>query len=107
MLNKSDFQRFDTMKITIVILFTLTIAATNLSCKKNELPLADEYILSSKDSFPEGVTFDPVDRAFYVGSLLGSTITRIDADGTESIFLDLDNEVSFTGMKVDADNRRL
>ena len=107
MLNKSDFQRFDTMKITIVIFFTLTIVATNLSCKKNELPLADEYILSSKDSFPEGVTFDPVDRAFYAGSLLGSTITRIDADGTESIFLDLDNEVSFTGMKVDADNRRL
>jgi Cu-Zn family superoxide dismutase len=91
----------------IIIFFTLLIVAIQVSCKKNDFPLADEYPLSSEDSFPEGVTFDPIDRAFYAGSLNGSTITRIYADGTESVFLDLDSEVSFTGMKVDADNRRL
>lgn len=95
------------MKKNIVIFFTLIIVAINVSCKKDDLPLADEYPLSSKDSTPEGVTFDPIDRAFYAGSLNGSTITRVDADGTESVFLDLDSEVSFSGMKVDAHNRRL
>jgi sugar lactone lactonase YvrE len=53
------------------------------------------------------VTFDPIDRAFYAGSLNGGTITRVDADGTESVFLDLESDVSFSGMKVDALNRRL
>ena len=95
------------MKRNIVIFFTLIIVAISVSCKKNDLPLADEYPLSSKDSKPEGVTFDPIDRAFYAGSLNGGIITRVDADGTESVFLDLDSEVSFSGMKVDAHNRRL
>jgi sugar lactone lactonase YvrE len=91
----------------IVILFTLLIVAVTLSCMHNNIPLADEYPLSSKDSKPEGVTFDPIDRAFYAGSLQGSTITRVDADGTESVFFALDSDVSFAGMKVDAHNRRL
>jgi len=91
----------------IALFFTLIIVAINVSCKTNDIPLADEYQLSSQDSQPEGVTFDPVDRAFYAGSLNGSTITRVDADGTESVFLDLESEVSFSGMKVDALNRRL
>jgi Cu-Zn family superoxide dismutase len=95
------------MKRNIVIFFTLIIVAINVSCNKNDLPLADEYPLSSKDSKPEGVTFDPIDRAFYAGSLVGGTITRVDADGTESVFFDLDSEVSFSGMKIDALNRRL
>jgi hypothetical protein len=74
----------------------------NLSCDNNSVPLSNEYTLSSKNSIPEGVTFDPVDRAFYAGSLQGGTITRVNADGTESIFFDSEIEQSFTGMKVDA-----
>jgi sugar lactone lactonase YvrE len=67
----------------------------------------DEYTLSSRDSFPEGVTFDPVERKFYTGSLQGGTITSIAADGTEKLFFDSEIDLSFTGMKVDACNRRL
>ena len=91
----------------IAVFFTLIIVAVNVSCRTNDIPLADEYPLSSQDSQPEGVTFDPVDRAFYAGSLNGGTITRVDADGTESVFFALASEVSFSGMKVDALNRRL
>jgi len=91
----------------IALFFTLIIVAINVSCKTNDIPLADEYQLSSQDSQPEGVTFDPIDRAFYAGSLNGSTITRVDADGTESVFFALESDVSFSGMKVDARNRRL
>ena len=95
------------MAKNLAIFFTLIIVAVNVSCRTHDVPLADEYPLSSQDSMPEGVTFDPVDRAFYAGSLNGSTITRVDADGTESVFFALAGEVSFSGMKVDARNRRL
>jgi sugar lactone lactonase YvrE len=87
--------------------FILVFGLILLSCMQCHDPLQPEYILSSKDSFPEGVTFDPVARAFYAGSLEGGTITRIDADGTESIFFESDTEVSFTGMKIDPCRRQL
>lgn len=90
-----------------LILFAVIIAFTMMSCRQNREPLATEYTLSSNDSFPEGVTFDPIDRAFYTGSLQGGTINRIKVDGTESVFFTSDSEVSFTGMKVDPCRRRL
>jgi sugar lactone lactonase YvrE len=69
-------------------------------------PLLDEYVLSSDDSVPEGVTFDPVERAFYVGSLAGRGLTKIEADGSESSFGPSDIGTT-VGLKVDAANRRL
>ena len=87
--------------------FVIVIGLILLSCMRCHDPLQPEYIFSSNDSFPEGVTFDPVDRAFYAGSLEGGTITRIDADGTESVFFEIDTEVSFTGMKIDPCRRQL
>ncbi len=77
-----------------------------------ELPsppkLAQEYILSSKDSYPEGITFDPVTRAFYVGSLKHGDLTRIDVAGKETSFVTLDAPGSSTlGMKVDVERRWL
>lgn len=69
-------------------------------------PLRAEYLLSSEDSIPEGVTFDPVERAFYVGSFNGGSITRILADGTEEVIRTADGG-SLTGMKVDEERRRL
>ena len=82
------------MQRTFSILFILVAGLIILSCMRCHDPLKPEYILSSNDSLPEGVTFDPVNRAFYAGSLEGGTITRIDADGTESIFFEIDTEVS-------------
>ena len=95
------------MRKKTVIFFTLIIVAMSVSCKISDVPLADEYPLSKKDSTPEGVTFDPIDRAFYAGSLNGGTITRVAADGTETLFFEEDSDVSFSGMKIDALNRRL
>jgi sugar lactone lactonase YvrE len=95
------------MQRKFLSLFILVIGLILLSCMQCHDPLKPEYILSSKDSFPEGVTFDPFVRAFYAGSLEGGTITRIDADGTESIFFESDAEVSFTGIKIDPCRRQL
>lgn len=70
-------------------------------------PLLDRYSLSSPDSIPEGVAFDTQARAFYVTSLQGASITRINADGSESIFRAADNSASLVGVKVDSERRRL
>ena len=70
-------------------------------------PLQSRYELSSPDSVPEGVAFDPQDRAFYATSLQGGSITRIDADGTETLFREADNRAQLIGAKVDARTRRL
>ena len=75
------------MQTKALIFFTVLIGSVILSCRQSHEPLAPVYTLSSNDSFPEGVTYDPIDRAFYTGSLQGGTITRVDADGTESSFL--------------------
>ncbi len=47
--------------------------------------LLEEYVLDDQDLVPESGDFDSVTRAFYVGSFTEGTITRIDADGTESV----------------------
>ncbi|MGB5266083.1 MAG: SMP-30/gluconolactonase/LRE family protein [Polyangiales bacterium] len=49
-------------------------------------PLEDEYLLSDDALVPESGSFDPTSRSFYVSSATRGDITRVDADGTESIF---------------------
>jgi len=70
-------------------------------------PLQARYVLGSADSVPEGIAFDPVERAFYATSLQGGSITRIAADGTESLFRPADNRARLGGAKVDPAARRL
>jgi sugar lactone lactonase YvrE len=59
--------------------------------------------------FPEGGAFDPVDRAFFVGSLRHGNITRVDESGNESVFYPGtgENERYTLGMQVDAGRRQL
>ncbi len=71
-------------------------------------PLADRYVLTGDDLFPEGGAFDPVDRAFFVSSASHGTVTRVAADGTESVLFAPDEAGWLTmGLRVDADRRRL
>lgn len=49
-------------------------------------PLKDEYLLSDQTLVPESGSFDPTSRSFYVSSATKGDITRVQADGTESIF---------------------
>jgi sugar lactone lactonase YvrE len=70
-------------------------------------PLLERYTLNSQDSVPEGIAFDAVDRNFYATSLQGGSITRVAADGTESLFRQPDNSVSLGGVKVDEARRLL
>lgn len=91
-----------------ILLSILTLSACSDS--NNDSPLIEllsRYVLSSDDSVPEGVAFDPVERAFYATSLQGGSITKISADGTESTFRAADNRARLVGAKVDSHNRRL
>jgi len=63
---------------------------------------------ADRDLFPEGGAYDPVDRAFFVGSLRHGSITRVSSTGTESIFYPGGEPDRYTlGMQVDAGRRRL
>jgi sugar lactone lactonase YvrE len=71
--------------------------------------LLDEYLLEGDDMFPEGVAYDPISQAFFVGSLTEAGITRVEGlDGAQSVFVPSSpTATSSAGMKVDAGARRL
>lgn len=64
---------------------------------------------SDKKLYPEGGAYDPVEQAFYVGSLEHGNITRVAPDGTESVFFagTGEDERYTLGMQVDPDRRLL
>lgn len=72
-------------------------------------PLSDEYVLSDEMLVPESGAFDPASRSFLVGSQTKGDITRVEADGTESIFFAAPSGESWStlGMMVDDAARRL
>jgi len=69
----------------------------------------DEYVLSDPELVPESGFYDPVGRAFYVGSATKGSITRVDADGTETIFFEPmpSSSLRTLGLTIDAEARRL
>ena len=81
------------------VLFAAVVTASVSACSDSSddsgparpAPLQDRYVLGSEDSVPEGVAFDPVERAFYATSLQGGSITRVSADGEEAVFRAADN----------------
>ncbi len=72
-------------------------------------PLLAEYALDNAQAYPEAVTFDPVERAFYTGSLALGTITKTEADGQQSEFFsgNTSGEWLVLGVEVDPERRRL
>lgn len=71
-------------------------------------PLRESYELVGDDLYPEGIAWDVQTRSFYVGSLEHGTVTRVDADGSQSLLAEPANAGwSTVGMKVDSAARRL
>lgn len=67
------------------------------------------FRLPERDLIPENVAYDPVDRAFFVGSMYKRKIVRIGPDGkvTNWVPSARDGLLSVLGMKVDAERREL
>lgn len=67
------------------------------------------FTIPERDLIPEGIIYDPVGEAFFVGSLYKRKIIMIDKHGTISNFTSegQDSLASVLGMKVDAQRRLL
>lgn len=105
-----DRSSFLVRTVSLCFLATALLACSDSSDSSRPaltVPLSDLYVLSSEDSVPEGVAFDPVERTFYATSLQGGSITRVSGGGEESVFRPADNRASLVGAKIDADSRRL
>ncbi len=70
--------------------------------------LLDAYDLEGDMLFPEGIAFDPIGQAFFVGSLGDGSIHRIAATGEQSLFSEGPaGNWSTAGIKVDAERGRV
>lgn len=71
--------------------------------------LLGRYLIPGDDLFPESVTFDPAQRAFYVGSLSKGNVSRVRADGTYEVVYSGTGEADRVtlGVEVDAARDRL
>ncbi len=63
-------------------------------------PLPSSMVFDQATLFPEGAAFAASERAFFVGSLGGGSITRIDADGSQQVIFPEASGWSTLGMKV-------
>lgn len=71
-----------------MLLFAVLLGCSDKSSPDTADPatdLADTYTLSDEDLFPEGLDWHDGEGAFFVSSLTSGAVTRVDADGTESI----------------------
>ncbi|QQS42194.1 MAG: hypothetical protein IPM63_04415 [Acidobacteriota bacterium] len=93
----------------------LTVVAAGIACEAQVAPAAQPVInsyisfsLMEKDLLPENVAYDPVDKAFYVGSTRKGKIVRF-KDGAASDFASREDHGLWQviGMKVDPARRVL
>lgn len=91
--------------------FTLILlAASAAGCgSSGSAALLDEYILSDQDLVPESGDFDTTTQAFYVGSWTDGSLTRVDADGTETVVYTPPAAEGWgaLGVAIDVEQRRL
>jgi sugar lactone lactonase YvrE len=71
--------------------------------------VAAQYEIPGPDLFPEGGAYDPVGRAFYLGSLVSDTVSRLGVDRAFRTVVPSSGRAgrATLGMKVDAARRRL
>ncbi len=67
------------------------------------------FVISEKDLMPEGITYDPAEEKFYIGSLHKRKVTSIDRNGKIEDFIreKQDGLWGVAGIKVDAKRRIL
>jgi DNA-binding beta-propeller fold protein YncE len=93
----------------LYMMFLFLIIELLSSCQSGKGPAAVAFSLEEKDLIPEGITYDPVTRQFFVSSINKEKIVSISEDGKVSDFIKTgqDSIMETLGMKIDADARRL
>jgi sugar lactone lactonase YvrE len=91
------------------LLASTLLASTSLALLPAcDMPLAEQFVLQSTSSLPEGVAYDGTTHTFFATAINGGQITRITPLGQEIVFhADGDANRSFGGAHVDAARRRL
>ena len=93
------------MLVTIKSIFSLFfVFASTLAIAQHELSVA--FTIPEKDLIPEGITFDPIGNAFYLGSIHKRKIVRITSKGEVSDFVvsGKDSLLQVLGMTVHSGN---
>jgi hypothetical protein len=82
---------------------------SSMRARTSPLVRSTTAFLLDKELIPENIAWDPVTRAFFVGSMYKAKIIRIAADGTVTDFVPSrrDGLLSVLGMKVDPVRREL
>ena len=93
--------------IPLMLLAVLLPAATTSGAKQTAL---QPYYDLPVAQHPESVTFDPVERVFFAGSVLGKGVVKVDGvTGAVTPFIAATDLpfAAITGLRVDPDRRRL
>lgn len=90
-------------------MFISMVIILSAACQVKKEPVSVAFRLDEKDLIPEGITFDPVTRQFFVSSINKEKIISITEKGIVSDFITQgrDSIMETLGMKVDARERRL
>ena len=87
--------------------YTAMLAQEKISTKS--IPSTIAFTVDEKDLFPEGITYDPTTKLFFLSSIQKNKVMAIDLKGNYFDFVkqEQDGMLRSLGMKVDAQRRRL
>jgi len=87
------------MKKILPVIFILLLSKTFAQPREAE----PAFVISERDLIPEGIAYDPVEKAFYVSSIYKRKIVKLSAKGDVSDFVPTrqDEIQEVLGMKVD------
>ncbi len=97
----SRYFTVNTFRIIVCIVF----AAHSIDAFSQKSAIKEAFKLAEKDLIAEGITYDPEDKSFYVGSIHKQKVVKVDAKGRVSDFAVSLGQV--LGMKVDHAGRKL
>jgi sugar lactone lactonase YvrE len=91
------------VRVGVVLIAFVIGAGTTVATPQHP----DRLILPDSTLIPEGIAYDPVDDAFYIGSTYRRKIVKRNRQGTWTDFSTAADLLGVLGMKVDAQRRRL
>jgi len=93
----------------IHLIFISLVMMLSASCQKEKGAASVAFRLEEKNLIPEGITYDPVTKQFFVSSINKEKVISITRKGTVSDFITQgkDSIMETLGMKVDARKRQL
>ncbi|HAB53503.1 MAG: hypothetical protein A2W99_16510 [Bacteroidetes bacterium GWF2_33_16] len=95
--------------LAFIILFSKGIIFAQGTFKSQLISSSVAFEVNEKDLFPEGITYDPITKLFFLSSIQKNKVIAIDLKGNCFDFVkpEQDSMLRSLGMKVDTQRRRL